>query len=57
MAVQLTLPALKALIPNLLKTGGTAAATNAILSSLFGQGGAVRSPVPTAAAGKYTLPQ
>ena len=57
MPVQLTLPALKALIPNLLKTGGTAAATNALLSTLFGSGGAARSPVPTAAAGKFTLPQ
>ena len=57
MAMQLTLPALKALLGNTLKTGGTAVAANALLSTLFGQGGAARSPVPTAAAGKYTLPQ
>jgi len=53
----MALPAIKALLGNTLKTGGTAVAANALLSTLFGQGGAARSPVPTAAAGKYTLPQ
>ena len=53
----MALPAIQALLGNTLKTGGTAVAANALLSTLFGQGGAVRSPVPTAPAGKYTLPQ
>lgn len=51
------LPALGDFLSKTGKTGATAVAANALLSSIFGAGGAARSPDPTAPANKYTLPQ